>query len=417
MSGKLNAFTLSGLMIGPVLGSGILFLPPLAYQKLGNHAIVAWVITMAMGAVFAYVFCTMNAAAPNNQGVSGLIGSVLGKRYGALSANYLSAAIAFGPAAVALTAAGFFATVFPAAERNQSILAAAVLIVSAVIVLLDVSFMGKIILALSSLAACLLLAGSAATIVLHPAPALPQSLPPAAPLGSTLLLLFWAVFGWEVLGNYTEDVADPARTTMRAMKLSLAAIISVYLVSALALQQSRSASMSDLLAPLFGGRASVIFGIIAAGLCVCTIAAFTGAVTRQTAARLRALRIPAALQKHKTAVLALLGLNLLVVLCHAIGWLTFETIVGSANALFIGNAFVGLVCGFRLMRNPGIRASIGILLVMMLMIFLFSPPYAMALFACVTLAGLLYGKAAPHPARGEADVQRTSGTSPCQKAE
>ena len=87
MSKKLNAVTLSGLMIGPILGSGIIFLPPLAYKNLGEHAIFAWIIIMLMGVLFAYVFSKMNAAARDNQGASMIIAETLGKRAGALSAE------------------------------------------------------------------------------------------------------------------------------------------------------------------------------------------------------------------------------------------------------------------------------------------------------------------------------------------
>ncbi len=34
---KLNTLTLSGLIIGPILGSGIVLLPPLAYEMMGHN--------------------------------------------------------------------------------------------------------------------------------------------------------------------------------------------------------------------------------------------------------------------------------------------------------------------------------------------------------------------------------------------
>ncbi len=141
MSKKLNAVTLSGLMIGPILDSGILFLPPLAYENLGSHSIIAWIITMVMGVLFAYVFSRMNAAALDNQGVSVIIGDTFGKRVGALSANYLTTAVFFGPVAVALTAAGFIGAVLPNSGANQTAIAAVILIAGALVVISDVAFM------------------------------------------------------------------------------------------------------------------------------------------------------------------------------------------------------------------------------------------------------------------------------------
>ena len=56
MSKKLNALMVSGLTIGPVLGSGIIFLPPLAFKEIGENAIIAWIIVMALGALFACIY-------------------------------------------------------------------------------------------------------------------------------------------------------------------------------------------------------------------------------------------------------------------------------------------------------------------------------------------------------------------------
>jgi APA family basic amino acid/polyamine antiporter len=41
MRRQLNTWTLAGLMVGPILGSGIILLPPLAYARLGTQAIWA----------------------------------------------------------------------------------------------------------------------------------------------------------------------------------------------------------------------------------------------------------------------------------------------------------------------------------------------------------------------------------------
>ncbi len=389
MSRKLNAVTLSGLMIGPILGSGILFLPPLAYEKLGEYAMLAWILIMAVGVLFAYVFSRMNAMAPDNRGVSAMIGTMLSRRLGVLAANYVTVALCFGPVAVAITASEIIGAIVPISGGLQIALAGGVLLLCTLIVIADVSFIGKLTLTLSSLTACLLLVGSVAVLVRNPAIALPDTGLDVRRLGSTLLLLFWAIFGWEVLGNYTEDVIDPKNTTMRAMKISLTAIITIYLLTTLAVQQSRAASIAGMLSSVFGAYTDVVFGCIAVGLCICTIVMFCGAVIRQTAARLRAARIPAILQTKKAAAFALLAANLIVLISYGLRWVSFDLIVKSTNVLFIGNAFLGLLCGLKLLKSFSMRLSIGILLLMMLAIFLFLPAYALVIFAAVTVLSLV----------------------------
>lgn len=391
MAKKLNALTVSGLMIGPILGSGIVFLPPLAYDTLGSQAILAWLIMMALGTLFAYAFAKMTIMVPNNQGISLIIGDMLGNRFRKLSANYLTVAVLFGPVAVAIIASDYILPLLPHTWGISQLGAAiAVLIVCALLAMSGASFMGKFMLVLSSLTAFLLLAGSLATLAQAPVLALPQSLPDPGALGHTLLLIFWAIIGWEVLANYVEEVSDPSRTMIRAMQISHSAIVLVYLATALALQNSAHPIMANLLSPLFGTFSLVVFSLLAASLCICTVVTFTGAVARQTSARLQAFALPAILQKVPTAVVTLFLGNLLILGLYALGWLTVANIVEAANTLFIGNAFLGLVSGFRLIPSLLIRIGIGALLVMLLSIFVFSPVYAILFFAFVTVVSLMF---------------------------
>jgi len=385
MEKKFNALMVSGLIIGPILGSGIVFLPPLAYGKLGEYAIFAWVIMMILGALFAYVFAKMAASVSDNQGISTIVGSMLGDRFRVLSANYLTLAVCFGPVAVALTAAEFVQSVMPREiDVSLMVIAGAVLLVCAALVLSNVSFLGKFMVMLSSITAILLLVGSIATLFGAPASHLSGEIPDTKAFGQTLLLIFWSIIGWEVLGNYVEDVRNPARTIMRAMKISLVAIVLIYLLTAFALQTSHSSAVSNLLLPIFDRFAAPVFGMIAVCLCVCTIVAVTGAVARQTMARLRSSNAPALLQKKVVAVAALLVVNLVVLALNAAGLLSFEQIVATANTLFIANACLGLIGGFRMIRGVFVRIGICVLILMLLLLLVFSPLYAIVLFVLVT---------------------------------
>jgi APA family basic amino acid/polyamine antiporter len=314
---------------------------------------------------------------------------MLGKPYRDLSANYLAGAVLFGPVVVALTAAEFLMPLLPASmNMHPAWIAAVVLLLCALLVISGAAFMARVMLALSSLTACLLLAGSLATLVGAPALSLPRGLPELTEFGHVLLLIFWSVFGWEVLGNYVEEVDDPERTMLRAMRISLAGIISVYLLTAFALQNMPAGGMPGLLVPILGGSAGLVLGVLAAGLCVCTIVTFTGAVSRQTAERLRTKRLPMAFQGRQSSVLILLSGNLLILGAVVLGWITFENVIEVANIFFIGNAFLGLVCGFRMLPSPAVRLGVGVLLVMMAFIAAFLPVYAIVFFLLVTAASL-----------------------------
>ena len=53
---KLNTLTLSGLIIGPILGSGLILLPPMLYYMVGDFSLIVWTIILSLGFVFALIF-------------------------------------------------------------------------------------------------------------------------------------------------------------------------------------------------------------------------------------------------------------------------------------------------------------------------------------------------------------------------
>ena len=182
------------------------------------------------------------------------------------------------------------------------------------------------------------------------------------PLGSTLLLLFWAIIGWEVIGNYVEEVDNPKKTLMRAMKISLTAVISIYILTTYTLQNSISdeiitknsnINVGLILVPLLGNFSHIIMGIIAAGLCYSTLIMILGAVTRQMAARAEKGTLPAFLRKKenerspKKALLALTAFHCLLILLIHYNFISVEWTVGIANTFFICNALLGLIASLK----------------------------------------------------------------------
>jgi APA family basic amino acid/polyamine antiporter len=189
---------------------------------------------MALNALFGYVFAKMAQRVQCNEGMSLMVGRMLGEGCRELASNCLTVAVCFGPVAVAFTAAGFIKTVLP--DAPEILLAALVLAASYLMVASGTTMMGRLVLILSSVTALILIGGSALTIAQEKHVALPVSVPGFGEMGRTLLVLFWAIIGWEMIGNYIEDVKDPRRTVIRAMRIGVLAVVFVYLITALALQ-------------------------------------------------------------------------------------------------------------------------------------------------------------------------------------
>ena len=389
MNKKLDTWTLSGLMIGPILGSGIIFLPPLAFKALGQHAIWAWIIIMVIGSLFAYIFVKMTLLTTSNEGMSLVIGQVLGDRFRDLASNYLTAAVCFGPIAVILTAASFLKTFLAPWISNELLIAFILLLLCALIISMGISSVGRIVLILSTVTAILLVSGGIGVLVHVDHIQMPVGQPPLRDLGYTLLLVFWSIIGWEIIGNYIEDVKNPTKTIMRAMKVSLVAIILVYLVTTFALQNYYLDSTADvqlqvLLVPFFGSWSNIILSVLAACLCVCTILMFVGAVTRQMTSRAKSGQLPQFFSRPHVSLIVLTFVHIFILGCVALGLINLEWIVEIANSFFIANALLGLFASFRYMKGFWLKGAIALLMLMLGSLLFFSSAIAWIFLAVVT---------------------------------
>ncbi len=54
MANKIGWIRFSGLIIGPILGSGIILLPTLVHEKAGFWALPAWGLISALGLLFCF---------------------------------------------------------------------------------------------------------------------------------------------------------------------------------------------------------------------------------------------------------------------------------------------------------------------------------------------------------------------------
>lgn len=403
MEKKLNTLTLSGLMIGPILGSGIVLLPPIAIRTLGKHAIIAWIIMMFLGGIFAYVFAKMSLLVSTNEGISSIISQAIGPYLGELASNYLTIAVCFGPVAVVVTASDFINNMFLNIPYSKLIISFLFLLLTTIVLLMDVAKIGLLSLLLSSLTALLLVIGGIFSLTTAPVIHYPEGFPALNSLGYTLLLLSWAVIGWEVIGSYIEDVDNPETTLMRAMKISLTAVILVYLISTFALQnrffttssQLSDVNMSMILVPVFGHYATFIIGIIAAGLCFCTFIMFVGAISRQIARRAENGALPQCFRQKpdekspKTTLFILTAIHTLVLLSIHFKLLTLETIVSIANTFFICNALLGLFASFKCIKGLILKFFTAILMLILCILLTYSSLIAWIIFMGISAWSLL----------------------------
>lgn len=375
---KLNTFTLSGLIIGPILGSGVILLPPLLYNMIGTFSLIIWAVILTLGFIFALIFGKLAIIYPGDGGVSLATKEALGKKYQLLTSFYLICAVFFGPVAVLLIAAQFIKPFFP----NESIvnLGFYVYIITYILLLLKIDFIGKLMLFVSS-AITLIFFISSINILLNTTnftfviPSLELS-----QIGYSFILAFWAIVGWEVIGNYSNEVKE-TKTLTKAVIFSAIVVSIVYILMCLSIsfgefpnKANESFKLIWLIEPLFKSYSNVIISSISLVLCIGTLILFVGGVARL----ISSLKLSTYSSKHlanNTPIGALNLLSMIYIITLIFVYfkiLTLDNLVAFADGFFIANAIIGLITAIVLFEKGFLKYCSILLALIFFIILLFS---------------------------------------------
>lgn len=361
MKNKIGVFTLSGLTVGPILGSGILILPPLVYSLLKDWAIVAWLVILLISFIFAYIFGQLAIEFPGDAGVTNAVEKAFGKYYKQLTSFYLLIAVIFGAVAILLTAAQYVAKVVPISAAQVGYL---MLIFCFSLLVRKISILGRVVSILSTLSAALLLFGALSTLRTYPEAIVIQSSFSLSTFGYSLLLLFWTILGWEVLGHYSEEVRDAKKNIPRSIALSAGCIALVELAVAAALQWSNTSSfwteeisISTIMYTIFGTATNLSMAILTALLCCSTYLLYVGGMARLLSSMADEKVLPTFVGKRSKSNVPYVGVIVMVLIHFAAfalvdaGVYDLEKLVAIANAFFLVNVLLGVSAGAFLIKN------------------------------------------------------------------
>lgn len=381
MDRKIGPLLLSGLMIGPILGSGVILLPPLAYNKIGNQAIYAWLIMMVLGGFFAMIFAKLSIICPGEGGMTIAIEKAFGKKAKLFSSLLLIVAVMFGPTAVLLTAVEYLIKLKVLESMNTTFISIILVVIAFAILLNDIQKISKIILVLSSAIIVILLISGINLIAINGIKIEPVGEIQVISFGKVVLLLFWAIIGWEIVGNYSESVKNRKKTIVVATIFSLIVISITYLIVALAIQSSsmsNNVSLVDVLYPLFGDFSKGILALLVTGLCFSTYLTIVGALGRLLFSLASEGYLPQLFLKKNDKEIPFVGIGCFIIV-HAIillltgfNLLDVEKIVSIANGFFMGNAIIGLVSSLKIIDGLAYKISGIILIVSLISILIFS---------------------------------------------
>lgn len=380
---KIGALRLSGLMIGPILGSGIILLPPIAYEKMGSHSIWAWLLVMGLGGIFASIFAKLTIEYPGDGGMTLAIEKVLGRPFKIYASLLMITAVSFGPAAVMLTASKYLKGTGQMGELGVTSIAIGLVVLCFLLLGRELKVISTLSLAASVLIGAILTLSSLMTIKrggVHIGGL--QSLP-LNQLGGTAMLLFWAIIGWEIVGNYALQVKSLKKTLPLATGISLAAVTFIYLVVALAVQSadfSTGRGLAVLLDPLFGHWSEWVLAVLITALCLSTYLLIVGALARLVLDLSRDGVLPKVFRATNgnavpmRAVAYFTFAHILVLFLSQLGIIDLEIIVGIANGFFLANALLGLIASYSILKEIPFKIGAVVLSIGLVILLLYSNP-------------------------------------------
>lgn len=362
MKKQLNTLTLSGLMIGPILGSGIILLPPIVYDLTGNLSILVWFVILALGFAFALVLGNLSIKFPGDEGVTNAVQAAFNTKLKYLTSYYLISAVLFGPVPVYLVGAHF---IQPLIGLDVTILAFSMLFFTFLALLRPVHFLGTLSLIVTTIIGIILSLGSIAILMGHETHFSFDSPVDIGLISKALLLAFWAIVGWEVVGNYSKEVRNPEQTIPKAVKISAIIISVIYLLVICAIQFAaleHTNAITALIYPLFGTHSVFVMGMLAMLLCLSTVLLFVGGVSRLISGLTSECQgILGLLNKRLEngapvgATVFLCSINAIVLGLVYVKVFTTEDLVALADGFFIANATIALLAAYKLATSKTIR--------------------------------------------------------------
>lgn len=401
MDRKIGPVLLSGLMIGPILGSGVVLLPPLAYKTIGGSAIWAWVLIMALGALFAMIFAKLTMLHPGDGGMMNSIEVSLGKKAKLYASLLMISAVSFGPTAVMLTAADYLVKIDVISNVSKPIIAIVLVALSFMILIKDAKFVSKVSLIISSLTAVIILVCSIIVLSQNGINISPLGSIDIRPFGETTLLLFWAIIGWEVIGNYSNQVHNLNRTVPIATGISVVIITAIYIVMSLAIQSfppSEGLSLIEVIEPVFGVSSKWILAILVGGLCFSTYLLIVGGLSRLVHSLAVEKYLPKVFERTNdfdvplSGVLYFVIVHILILIMTQLNILDLERILNIANSFFLLNAIIGLLAGVLIIKSLFIKISSVILIISLGIIMMFSSVDILVALALVFIVSLIIGR-------------------------
>lgn len=268
----LTLYSGTALFLNIVIGSGLLILPGLAYQQVGDWALLSWFVCALIALPLLLIFVILGKNYPDSGGIAHYAFRAFGGWVQRVAAFLFLGAIVLGLPSIAMTGAYYLNAIFPFSPHFY---AATLIVVAALLHAMSGSGVSRVLGWIGSGVIAVLLVLLVISIIgldinQHTA-ILPQwriddiSI---ALLFTPFMMIFFAFTGWEVGSHAAEEFKNPVRDFPLAMIFSFIIASVFYLVIAWVVQVSSiqvgfESPFIEITRPVLGDKGAYLVAAVA----------------------------------------------------------------------------------------------------------------------------------------------------------
>ncbi len=284
----LSAWRGAALFINIVLGAGLLVLPGLTVQKIGDLSMISWILCAVLASPLFIIFIILGCRYPGPGGIASYVQQAYGKLAYIIASLMFLGAVLLGLPAIALTGGFYASNTFGGPAHMYALLTlAAVLVLN----LQSVEAAGKLNQWLSWVLVAFLTGLALLSLFLvskEPTTssfAIPSSFSEMQMIWFAVPMIFFAFTGWEVGASITGEFKNPKKDLPLAMWLSFIIAVVLYLVMAYVVQRADLGNVyespfSTIINNHFGAYGKTIVGVVAITLIFANLSAAGWGVSR-----------------------------------------------------------------------------------------------------------------------------------------
>jgi amino acid efflux transporter len=380
----------TALTIGAVLGAGILVLPAIAAQLAGPASLISWIAMGLISVPMVVAIGAMSSRYPDSGGLAAYVRQAFGDRASEITGLLILSAMPFGMPLTALVGAHYLGNVFGWEAGTIHLAAAAMILIAILLNYRGIELSGKSQVLVVSVILFILI-----FIVIAAAPTVSsENFKPFAPrgwvpVGETMMLLFFAFIGWEMVGHLAEEFRNPKVDLPLSLGISLVIVATIYVAisfvivgNGLYLDTTPSGAMLGLIARSMGDNAATAVALLGFLICYCPVHTFIAGFSRLVYAQARAGDFPdrfaqlhPRFQTPHRALLAFIpvffGILSLSFLFH---W-DLNTLIGIPSSVFLLVYTAGMFAAFYILPTPFGRCCAAVSALASLVLFLFAGLY------------------------------------------